>query len=175
VRWSGAGGSGAASTQANNGPVLALTEVKDGVRSNMKTTSVGRTYVIAEHFDKALKRVRRTLAERELSVTSEWETTENRPGGSSQKPRRSRLLLVDSPILMFEAMALDRAAGALFPLHVLLSADGDRTQAVFVEPATLFALRPPIGAAGPLEEMKARIRTALESAAARSEARHAHS
>jgi hypothetical protein len=55
---------------------------------------------------------------------------------------------------------------------VLLSADGDRTQAVFVEPATLFALRPPVGAAGPLEEMKVRIGAALESAVAVSQARH---
>ena len=140
----------------------------------MNTTSAGRTYVIDEDFDKALKLVRHALAESELAVTSEWDTTENRRGGFGQKPQRSRLLLVDSPILMFEAMALDRAAGALFPLHVLLSADGDRTRAVFVEPATLFALRPPVGAAGPLEEMKSRIRAALESAAARSEARHGH-
>ena len=139
----------------------------------MNRTSAGRTYVIAEDFDKALKLVRHALAERELGVTSEWDPTENRCGGFGQKLQRSRLLLVDSPILMFEAMALDRAAGALFPLHVLLSADGDRTRAVFVEPATLFALRPPVGAAGPLEEMKSRIRAALESAAARSEAHHA--
>jgi len=138
----------------------------------MNTTSAGGTYVIAEDFDKALKLVRHALAEHELGVTSEWETTKNRPGGADHKPQRSRLLLVDSPILLFEAMALDRAAGALFPLHVLLSADGDRTQAVFVEPATLFTLRPPVGAAGPLEEMKGRIRAALESAAARSEAQH---
>ena len=138
----------------------------------MNTTATGQTYVIAEDFDKALKLVRRALAERELGVTSEWDITENRRGGSGQKLQRSRLLLVDSPILMFEAMALDRAAGALFPLHVLLSADGDRTQAVFVEPATLFALRPPVGATGPLEEMKGRITAALESAAARSEAQH---
>ena len=138
----------------------------------MNTTSAGRTYVIDEDFDKALKLVRHALAESELAVTSEWDTTETRRGGFGQKPQRSRLLLVDSPILMFEAMALDRAAGALFPLHVLLSADGDRTQAIFVEPTTLFALRPPVGAAGPLEEMKSRIRAALESAAARSEAHH---
>ena len=140
----------------------------------MNRTSAGRTYVIDEDFDKALKLVRHALAERELGVTSEWDTTENRRGGFGQKPQRSRLLLVDSPILMFEAMALDRAAGALFPLHVLLSADGDRTQAIFVEPTTLFALRPPVGAAGRLEMMKSRIRAALVSAAARSEAQHGH-
>ena len=138
----------------------------------MSTTAAGQTYVIAEDFDNALKLVRHSLAERELGVTSEWDTTENRRGSFGQKPQRSRLLLVDSPILMFEAMALDRAAGALFPLHVVLSADGDRTQAVFVEPATLFALRPPVGAAGPLEEMKSRIKAALESVVARSKAHH---
>lgn len=141
---------------------------------NSNTTSAAQTYVIAEEFDKALKLVRHALAERELSITSEWDTSGARALGSGQKPHRSRLLLVDSPILMFEAMALDRAAGALFPLHVLLSADGDRTHAVFVEPATIFALRPPVGAAGPLEEMKVRIGAALESAVAVSQARLGH-
>ena len=130
----------------------------------MSTTAAGQTYVIAEDFDNALKLVRHSLAERELGVTSEWDTTENRRGSFGQKPQRSRLLLVDSPILMFEAMALDRAAGALIPMHLLVSADGDRTQVVFVEPATLLARRPPAGAAGPLEELKTRINAALESA-----------
>ena len=127
-----------------------------------------RTYVIAEEFGKALKLVRHVLAERELSVTSEWDTTESQGWSSAQNPSHSRLLLVDSPVLLFEAMALDRAAGALIPMHVLVSSDRDRTQVVFVEPATLFARRPPVGAAGPLEELKARIRAALESAVARS-------
>jgi uncharacterized protein (DUF302 family) len=83
-----------------------------------------------------------------------------------------RLLLVDSPIFTFEAMALDRAAGVLIPLHVLVSSDGDQTEVIFVEPAALFDRRLPIGAAGPLEQIKTRVRVALESAVARSEEQH---
>ena len=137
----------------------------------MNTASETRTYVIAEEFDKALKLVRHVLAESELNVTSEWDTTRNLRQSPGQNSKRSRLLLVDSPVLLFEAMALDRAAGALIPMHVLVSADGDRTQVVFVEPATLLARRPPVGAARALEELKARINAALESAVARSQGR----
>ena len=135
-----------------------------GGRCGMNTPSTSRAYLIAEEFNKALKLVRHALVERELSITGELDTTESLHRDSGTKQRPSRLLLVDSPILTFEAMALDRAAGALIPMHLLVSADGDRTQVVFVEPATLLARRPPAGAAGPLEELKTRINAALESA-----------
>ena len=136
----------------------------------MNTVSASRTYVIAEEFDKALKLVRQALAERELSVTTEWDITGNlyRVPGKTEKPMR--LLLVDSPMLTFEAMALDRAAGALIPLHVLVSSAGERTEVIFIEPAALFDRRLPVGVAGPLEQIKTRVRAAIESAAARSEA-----
>src|SRR5215472_17691866 len=116
-------------------------------------TASSQTYVMAEEFDKVLKLVRRALAERELSITDELDTTESLHRDSGNKPKPSRLLLVDSPLLTFEAMALDRAAGALIPMHVLISSDGYQTHIIFVEPATLFARRLPVGAAGPLEQL----------------------
>jgi len=138
----------------------------------MNTVSASQTYVIAEEFGKALKLVRQALAERELCVTTELDITGSlyRGPGNTEKPMR--LLLVDSPILTFEAIALDRAAGVLIPLHVLVSSDGDRTHVVFIDPATLLDRRLPVGAAGPLEQLKARIAMALESAVARSEEQH---
>jgi hypothetical protein len=83
--------------------------------------------------------------------------------------------LVDSPILTFEAMTLDRAVGALIPMHVPVSLGCDRTHIILVQPATLFARRPTVGAAGLLEQLTARIKAALESAVARSEAQHSQS
>ena len=136
----------------------------------MNTVPASETYVIAEEFDKALKLVRQALAERELSVTTELDITGNLYRGHGKKEKPMRLLLVDSAMLTFEAMALDRAAGALIPLHILVSSDGDRTEVILTEPAALFDRRLPVGAAGPLEQIKTRVRAAIESAAARPDA-----
>ena len=80
----------------------------------------------------------------------------------------SRILLVDCPLLAFEALALDRAAGVFVPLHVLVSAIGDRTRVSAVNPSALFGARLPIGAAEPVDRMVARVRPAQESALQRS-------
>jgi hypothetical protein len=58
---------------------------------------------------------------------------------------------------------LDRAAGVLFPLHVLVWADGDRTQVSTASFGGLFDVRLPLGAAGPMERLQARVAMALES------------
>jgi uncharacterized protein (DUF302 family) len=139
----------------------------------VNTVSAGQTYVIEERFDRAVKMIRNALEKRELSVAGEFNVTESLSRDYGKHGEPSKLLLVDSPLLLFEALALDRAAGVFFPLHVLVSADGDRTQAVCMEPATLFEVRLPPGAAQPLETLRNRVATALESLVPQSES-HRH-
>ncbi len=122
----------------------------------------GDVYVIEEPFERAMKRIRNALEKSELSIAREFDVTGSVARGSGQP---SRLLLVDSPLLLFQALALDRAAGVFFPLHVLVSANHDRTEAVCMEPAFVFEVRLPAGAAGPLEALRRRVNTALESVA----------
>jgi hypothetical protein len=131
--------------------------------------------LLMEQFDRALKLVGQESVDCELSVTGEFDVTESLSRDSRRKPDRTRLLLVDCPLLLLEASALDRAAGVLIRLHVLVSADGERTQVVFIEASALFDRRVPVGAAGPLEELKARISTALEAAVTRVEIQHPYS
>lgn len=137
-------------------------------------TAARQTYVITERFDKALKLLRQELADRDLSVTGEFDTTEYMSRDSGRKPDRSRLLLVDCPLLLLEAVALDRAAGVLIPLHIFVSSDGDRTEVVFVEASTLFDRRLPVGTSEPLGELKTRIAMALEATVARAETQRRH-
>ena len=141
----------------------------------MNKLATGHIYVIDEQFDRALSLVRQELVDRELSVTSEFDVTESLSGDSRRKADRTRLLLVDCPLLLLEALALDRAAGVLIPLHVLVSSDGDRTQVVFIESSALFDRRVPVGASGPLEKLKTRISMALEAAVMRAEIEHRYS
>lgn len=137
----------------------------------MNTLSAEQTYVIEERFDRAVKLIRNALQTQELSVAGEFDVTDTVAADPSKKRVSSKLLLVDSPLLLFEALALDRAAGVFFPLHILISADGDRTQVVCVEPASLFEVRLPTGSSQPLAALRNRIAMALESVVSRSDSR----
>ena len=138
----------------------------------MTTASVEQTYVIAERFDKALRLIRSTMAEMELSVVDEFDTVLGPGHESKRKAERSKLLLVDSPLLVFEALALDRAAGVFVPVHLLVSPDGNRTQVTWMEPASLFDVRLPVGSAEPLRKLRTRVARALEVVSARSRTNH---
>lgn len=129
----------------------------------MNALVVGQTYTIAEKFDKAVKLIRRAMAETELSVVGEFDTTGSFGEQPGKKAEPSTVLLVDCPLLVFEAQALDRAAGVFFPLHILVWADHERTQVSTVSSGGLLEVRLPPGAAGPMEELRLRVTTALES------------
>lgn len=124
---------------------------------------------VAERFDKALKTIRLALAEGDLSVVGEIDVTARPAWSASRKAGASRLLLVDSPLLVFEALALDRAAGVFFPLHLLVSASGEETLVSWPEPSVLLDLRLPAGAAEPLDELRARVTAALDTITSPSE------
>jgi uncharacterized protein (DUF302 family) len=129
----------------------------------VETLSAEETYTITEQFDRALKLVRSTLLDHELNISAEFDVTNRFAPESVNRPGPAKLLLVDNPLLLFEALALDRAAAVFVPLHVLVSADGDRTQVVCMDPAVLFDMRLPAGAAQPLERLRKRVTAALDS------------
>lgn len=128
----------------------------------MNAVSAENTYVMAQRFDKALKTIRGALAEVELEVAEEFDTAGILDGRADKTPERSRMLLVDCPLLVFEALALDRASAVFLPLHILVSADGDRTHVSVINPAELFDARLPVGAADPINRLQARVVLALE-------------
>ena len=129
----------------------------------MHATAAGHTVVIEEPFDKALKLVREALTQGDLEIAGEMDMPATWPGESRKRPARCRVLLVDCPLLVFEGLALDRAAGVYFPLHVLLASDGVRTHVTTLKPSGVFDARLPAGAAAPLERLEAQVARALES------------
>jgi uncharacterized protein (DUF302 family) len=138
----------------------------------MNTTTAGLTYTIAERFDKSLQLIRGALADSELSVVGEMDSAEALNREAGKKAVRSRILFVDCPLLLFQALALDRAAAVFFPLHILVSAAGERTQVTVANPAALFDARLPVGAAEPMEKLEARVTLAMESVLLRSGRSH---
>jgi len=127
----------------------------------MNLVEVGQTCAISEPFDTGLKLVRNSLLGAGLSILGEFDVSGSlsREAGTISAP--SRILYVDSPLLLFEALALDRAAAVFLPLHVLVAADGAETCVRWVNPAAAFDARLPAGAAVPMDELQARVAQAL--------------
>jgi uncharacterized protein (DUF302 family) len=122
-----------------------------------------QTYVVAERFEKALKLIRRALSEMDIEIVGEYDNIGALTDGSSRREKASKILLVNCPMLNFEALALDRAAAVFFPLHVLVSATGDWTQVSIINLARLSDARLPVGAEAPIRRLAGRIELALES------------
>jgi uncharacterized protein (DUF302 family) len=96
--------------------------------------------LIAQPFDKALKAVRRTLADAELTVPGELDVA-----GHIQRQlyvgfAPCRILFVDAPYLLLEALVVERAAATFLPLHLVVSARGNRTLVQWID---LAAVQPP--------------------------------
>lgn len=127
----------------------------------MNLKEVGQTCAIPEPFDTGLKLVRNSLLGAGLSILGEFDVSGSlsREAGAISAP--SRILYVDSPLLLFEALALDRAAAVFLPMHVLVAADGPETSVCWVNPAVAFGGRLPAGAAVPIDELQARVAQAL--------------
>ena len=125
----------------------------------MNASSLEETYVMEEKFDKALKTLRRALADVDLEVAGELD--------ADSTPPRARILLVDCPLLDFEALALDRASAVFLPIHILVSEVDGHTQVSVVNPTELFDARLPVGIADPMARLRARIVMALEAATPR--------
>jgi hypothetical protein len=75
--------------------------------------------------------------------------------------RQCVVLLVDTPVLLFEAIALDRSAAAFLPLHVIISGDRDISYVHWAHPIASSGLRPSPPARGALDEAHERITETL--------------
>lgn len=116
-----------------------------------QASSALRSYIVDSRIGEVWEPLRHALADMELEVI-----------GSVNAPEHSRVLLVDCPLLDFEALALDRASAVFFPGHILVSPWDGRTRVSVVDPAGLFSARFPVGMAEPMERLLARISLAVE-------------
>jgi uncharacterized protein (DUF302 family) len=111
--------------------------------------------------------VREALARTELSVTAELDVSDRiqRQLGLGLAP--CRILLVDSPYLLLEAVALDRSAAVLLPLHVVVAGRGTQTVMHCLNPPALAGAELPAGTAAPLARLQTQLERVLESVAIR--------
>jgi len=119
-----------------------------------------RTYRIPEPFERALKSVREAIGKDRLTITTELDVSRRiqREWGIGMGP--CRILCVDCPQLLLEAMAMDVGAGVLLPLHVVVAGRGPLTLVHIIRPAGTN------GSGGPADtvvnKLRARLSRALE-------------
>jgi uncharacterized protein (DUF302 family) len=114
-------------------------------------------------FEKSLVQVRRQLSNAGFSVVEEFDMSKETSFEVGRARRFCVVLLVDTPVLLFEAIALDRAAAVFLPLHVVVGGDRETSFVHWVNPATSFGLRPPAPAREALEDLCRRLEEALRT------------
>jgi uncharacterized protein (DUF302 family) len=127
----------------------------------MNAAAESNTRTVPEPFGRAVPMVRRLLLSAGLAVVEEFDVSGESYFRLGVANRSCVVLLVDSPVLLFEAIALDRAAAVFLPIHVVITGDRDTSYIHWANPAVSSGLRPPVPAKGPLEELCGRIHQAL--------------
>ena len=129
----------------------------------MNSVDAGVTRVIPESFEKSLALIRRLLVAAGFTVVEEIDMSSEPYFRLGVASRSCVVLLVDTPVLLFEAIALDRSAAAFLPLHVVISGDRDISYVHWADPITSSGLRPPAPARGALDEAYRRITETLSA------------
>lgn len=124
-------------------------------------------YLMAEPFSKSLETIRAALAITELCISGELEVSERIQRQLRLGLAPCKILLVDSPYLLLEAVTLSRAAAVLLPLHVVLAGRGSETLVYWMNPAAISGVRLPMGAAAPVAKLQSQLSQVLERIAMR--------
>ena len=127
----------------------------------MSIATSGNTRVIPESFGKSVPLIRRLLLDGGLSIVEEFNVSREPYFQLGIASRSCVVLLVDTPALLFECIALDRAATVFLPVHVVISGDRDTSYVHWANPMASSGLRPPAPAKVPLKNLCARITRAL--------------
>jgi len=116
---------------------------------------------IAAPYETALKLVHDALLHEDLRISREYDVSDIAGGQRGMNLVDCRILCVDSPLLLLEAMALDPSAAVFLPLHIVVSADGRKTHVYWLNPASIQSKRLPVGAMLPLRALQVRIVRAM--------------
>ena len=125
------------------------------------------TFMVPATFEKALGLVRQALDERELAIAAELDIS----GRISQELGIDlipcRVLCVDHPQLLQQAIAFGASAATLLPLHVVVSGTGSRTLVHLLSQTSIYCSGLAAGAKAAVSKLQVRASRALETIAVR--------
>ena len=117
------------------------------------------TCTIFEPFETSLQMLRDALRAGGVAILGEFDVTSGQDRDSILP--RSRVLYLDSPFLLLEALALDRAVAVSPPPHVMIREQGDWTRLDWMDPAAVSGTQSPGGVSVPIYNFQTRLTRAL--------------
>jgi uncharacterized protein (DUF302 family) len=125
------------------------------------------TLIMQQPVTEALKVIRRALAQEGLEIAADLDMA-----GRIRKAFRidlapCRVLCIDCPVVLLEALALDRLAAVLLPLHLVVEGHDDLTLVHLLSPAAALYSGLPVTARAAVSKLQARVAHAVESVSVR--------
>jgi uncharacterized protein (DUF302 family) len=121
------------------------------------------TLIIQKPLNEAVKLLRRALAEGGLEVAAELDMADRIRKALRIDFPPCRVLCVDSPVALLEALALDRSAAVLLPLHLVVTGHDGLTLVHLLNPAASLYSGLPVTARAAVSKLQARVAQAVES------------
>jgi uncharacterized protein (DUF302 family) len=133
------------------------------VLRDRETTS----FVLHRPAGEAVRIVRRALEKEGLEVSADCDLSARvRRAFRIQLPP-CRVLYVDSPLALLEALVLDQTAAVVLPLHLVIEGQDGHTLVHMLHPASGLCSRLSAPAKASLSKLQAQVIQAIESVAAR--------
>ena len=138
-------------------------------------TAAAITYMVPEPFEQAVESVKRAVLGGGLSIPAEMDVSSRIRRELGIAVRACRLIYVDCPVLLMEALAQHTAAALFFPLHVVVAGQELQTQVHVLSSLKNRQLGLPPGICVPVDRLQARLCQALEAIAGRQSRFEMHS
>ncbi len=125
------------------------------------------TLLVRQTFTETIKVIRRALLAAGLEIPADMDLA-----GRVKKALRfdfppCRVLCVDCPVALLEALALDRSAAVLLPLHLVVEGRGRFTLVHLLNPAAALHGGLPVTARAAVSKLQTRVMEAVESVSVR--------
>ena len=113
----------------------------------MEIERTGQIRESQQGFDGTLRSLKQGFRKAGLTIVQQFSLSDRTAA------RKCVLLLVDSPLLLFEAVALDRSAAAFLPLHVVVTGDQQQSRVRWGHPMETLGFRLSPTATAPVEAL----------------------
>ncbi len=121
------------------------------------------TLIIQQPLNEALKLIRRALAVGGLEIAGDLDMAGRIRKSFRLEIQPCRVLSVDCPVALLEALALDRSAAVLLPLHLVVAGQDDVTLIYLLNPAFGLSGGLPLTARASMSKLQARVAQAMET------------
>jgi len=125
------------------------------------------TLIIQKPLNEAVKLLRRALTEGGLEIAADLDIAGRIRKGLRIDFPPCRVFFVDCPVALLEALALDRSAAVLLPLHLVVTGQDGLTLVHLLNPAAALYSGLPVTARAAMSKLQARVAQAVESVSTR--------